>query len=192
MDAPLTQSNMSDAQMPDAASPAPLSAQVGHATDRLFAIVEQISAPLLRISLAVVLIWLGADKFVNPMYTVGLMRASPLYGFFATNGFAYALGVLEIVAAGFLLTNRAVRYVGLLVVLLLAGTFSIFLTAPAVTFAPPPGFPVLSHTGEFLLKDLVLAAAAIATVAHDVRRRRQVARPAGAGNGDGARRASGV
>lgn len=188
MDAPPTQSNLSDAQMPDAASPAPLSAQVGHATDRLFAIVERIWAPLLRISLAVVLIWLGADKFAHPAFSVDLLRASPLYGFLATDGFAYALAVLEIVAAGFLLANRAVRYVGLLVVLLFAGTFSIFLTTPAVTFGTPPGFPVLSPTGEFLLKDLALAAAAMAAAANDVRRR-QAARPAGAGNGDRARRA---
>jgi uncharacterized membrane protein YkgB len=136
--------------------------------DRLFAVIERLWAPFVRLSLAVVLIWLGADKFANPTYTVGLVRASPLYGFLATTGFAQALGVVEIVAAGFLLTNRVVRYVGLLVILLLAGTFSIFLTTPAVTFAPPPGFPVLSHTGEFLLKDLVLAAAALAAVAHDV------------------------
>jgi uncharacterized membrane protein YkgB len=179
---------MSDTQKPDGASLAPLSAQVEHASDRLFAIVERISAPLLRISLAIVLIWLGADKFVNPTYTVDLVRTSPLYGFLATNGFAYTLAVLEIVAAAFLLTNRAVRYVGLLVVLLFAGTLSNFLTAPAVTYATPQGFPVLSHTGEFLLKDLVLAAAAIATVAYDVRRR-QEAYPAGVGNGDGVRRA---
>jgi len=137
--------------------------------DRVFAVIDRLWAPVVRISLAVVLIWLGADKFANPTYTADLVRASPLYGFLATNGFAYTLAVLEIVAAGFLLTNRAVRYVGLLVVLLFAGTFSIFLTTPAVTFAPPPGFPVLSHTGEFLLKDLVLAAAAIAAVAQDVR-----------------------
>lgn len=149
-----------------------------HLMDRLFVVIERIWAPFLRISLAVVLIWLGADKFANPTYTAGLMRASPLYGFFATDGFAYALGALEIVAAGFLLANRAVRYVGLLVVLLFAGTFSIFLTTPAVTFASPPGFPVLSHTGEFLLKDLVLAAAAIAAVAHDVRQHQGTGKPA--------------
>jgi uncharacterized membrane protein YkgB len=137
--------------------------------DGLFAVIDRIWAPFLRTSLAVVLIWLGADKFANPTYTADLVRASPLYSFLATTGFAYTLGVLEIVASGFLLTNRAVRYVGLLVILLLAGTFSIFLTTPAVTFAPPPGFPVLSHTGEFLLKDLVLAAAALAAVANDVR-----------------------
>jgi uncharacterized membrane protein YkgB len=159
--------------MPAASTGAPLATRIlggQHLKDRLFAVIERIWAPFLRSSLAIVLIWLGADKFANPMSTVGLVRVSPLYGLLATAGFAHALGVLEIVAAGLLLANRAVRYVGLLVVLLFAGTFSIFLTAPAVTFAPPPGFPVLSHTGEFLLKDLVLAAAALAA-AHDVRQR---------------------
>ena len=49
---------------------------------------------------------------------------------------------------------------------------------PAVTFASPQGFPVLSHTGECMLKDLVLAAAAIAAVAHDVQQHRALAEPA--------------
>jgi reactive chlorine resistance protein C len=154
---------------PAASTGATLRMGAQHLLDRLFAVLDRLWAPFVRISLAVVLIWLGADKFANPTYTVGLVRASPLYSFLATSGFAYALGVLEIVAAGFLLANRAVRYVGLLVVLLFAGTFSIFLTTPSVTFASTQGFPVLSHTGEFLLKDLVLAAAALAAVAHDVR-----------------------
>jgi reactive chlorine resistance protein C len=167
--------------MPAASTGAPLATLLlvaQHLMDRLFAAIECIWAPFLRTSLAIVLIWLGADKFANPTYTVALMGASPLYGFLAITGSSYALGVLEIVAAGFLLTNRAVRYVGLLVVLLFAGTFSIFLTTPAITFASPQGFPVLSHTGEFLLKDLVLAAAAIAAVAHDVRQHRALAEPA--------------
>jgi hypothetical protein len=149
---------MSDASMPNPSASASLQAIAERFIDRLF---------------AVILIWLGADKFANPKYTVGLERASPLYGFLATNGFTYALAVLEIVAAGFLLANRAVRYVGLLVVLLFVGTFSIVLTAPAITFGSPQGFPVLSNTGEFLLKDIGLAAAAIAMVAHDVRRHRE-------------------
>ncbi len=173
MDSQVTHNNMSDASMPNPSTSGSLQAIAERFIDRLFAVVERIWAPFLRLSLAVILIWLGADKFANPKYTVGLERASPLYVFLATNGFAYALAVLEIVAAGFLLANRAVRYVGLLVVLLFVGTFSIFLTAPAITFGSPQGFPVLSNTGEFLLKDVGLAAAAIAMVAHDVRRHRE-------------------
>jgi reactive chlorine resistance protein C len=179
MDTQMTHNDMSDASMPVTSSPAsstPLSTPAEQPIDRLFARVERISAPFLRISLAVILIWIGAIKFANPAPIVALLNASPLYGSLAHNDFVYALGVLEIVAAGFLLTNRAVRYAGLLTVLLFVGTLSIFVTAPAVTFGTPQGFPVLSLAGQFLLKDLGLAAAAIATVANDVRRRSQAAR----------------
>jgi uncharacterized membrane protein YkgB len=141
-----------------------------HLVDGLFAAIERFWAPYLRISLAVILIWIGALKFVNPAPIVGLLHASPLWGFLATNDFAYGLGALEIVGAVFLLLNRAVRYVGLLVVLLFVGTLSIFVTAPTVSFTSQ-GFPYLSLAGQFLLKDLGLAAAALAAVAHDARQR---------------------
>jgi uncharacterized membrane protein YkgB len=140
-----------------------------HFMDGLFAAIERLWAPYLRISLAVILLWIGVLKFLNPAAIVGLLHASPLWGFLATNGFVYGLGVLEIVGAVFLLLNRAVRYVGLLVVLLFVGTLSIFVTAPMVSFTSQ-GFPHLSLAGQFLLKDLGLAAAAFAAVAHDVRR----------------------
>ena len=178
MAAQMPTNNLSDAAMPTASAAATPRATAEHLMDGLFAVIERIWAPLLRISLAVILIWIGALKFVNPTPIVGLLHASPLWGVLATNGFVYVLGALELVAASFLLTNRAVRYVGLLVVLLFVGTLSIFVTAPAVTFGTPQGFPILSLAGQFLLKDLGLAAAALAAVAHDVRRRHDVGKPA--------------
>jgi reactive chlorine resistance protein C len=173
----ITHNDMSDASMPTTSAPATPRAIAEHLLDRVFTVVERIWAPLLRVSLAVILIWIGALKFANPASIVALLHASPLWSFLATTSFVYLLGVLELVAASFLLTNRAVRYVGLLVVLLFVGTLSIFVTAPAVTFGPPQSFPFLSLAGQFLLKDLGLAAAALATVAHDVRRRHDVGKP---------------
>jgi uncharacterized membrane protein YkgB len=174
----MTHNDLSDAAMPTASTAATLRTRAEHLMDGLFAVIERLWAPFLRLSLAVILIWIGALKFVNPAPIVALLHGSPLYGVLATNGFVYVLGVLELVAALFLLTNRAVRYVGLLVVLLFVGTLSIFVTAPSVTFGTPQGFPILSLAGQFLLKDLGLAAAALATVAHDVRRRHDVGKPA--------------
>ena len=174
----MTHNNLSNAAMPTASAPATPRARAGRLLDHVFAIVERIWAPFLRVSLAVILLWIGALKFANPAPIVALLHASPLWGLLATNGFVYVLGSLELVAAVFLLANRAVRYVGLLAVLLFVGTLSIFVTAPALTFGTPQGFPVLSLAGQFLLKDLGLAAAALATVAHDVRRRHDVGKPA--------------
>lgn len=178
----MTHNNLSNAAMPTASAPATPRARAERLLDHVFAIVERIWAPFLRVSLAVILLWIGALKFANPAPIVALLHASPLWGFLATNDFVYALGSLELVAAVFLLANRAVRYVGLLAVLLFVGTLAIFLTAPAVTFGTQ-GFPYLTLAGQFLLKDLGLAAVAIATVAHDVQRRHQ-------GAGEPAARAS--
>lgn len=135
----------------------------------VFAFVERIAAPYLRVSLAVILFWIGALKYCHPAPIVGLLQASFLLRFVATNGFVYLLGTLEILAALLLLGYIAVRYVGLLVVLLFVGTLTIFVTAPAVTYGTA-GFPNLSLAGRFLLKDLVLVGAALAVVAHDAER----------------------
>lgn len=49
---------------------------------------------------------------------------------------------------------------------LFAGTLLIFLIAPAVSYGEA-GFPMLSPAGEFLLKDLVLMAAAVTLIGTD-------------------------
>jgi uncharacterized membrane protein YkgB len=70
--------------------------------------------------------------------------------------------VLEIIAAILLLAGVWLRYVGLLCLILFAGTLTIFVIAPSVT-----GFPLLTLAGQFLLKDVVLAAAAFNVAAMD-------------------------
>jgi uncharacterized membrane protein YkgB len=130
----------------------------------VFDIAERIASPLLRISLGVILFWIGALKFADPSPVVGLLAAS--LPFLASNGFVYVLGTLEVIAAVLLFAGIGVRYVGLLCVALFAGTLTIFAIAPAVTYGGH-GFPYLSLAGQFLLKDLVLASAAIMLTALD-------------------------
>jgi uncharacterized membrane protein YkgB len=126
----------------------------------LFATAQRIAAPLLRISLGIILLWIGALKFVDPSPVVMLLKAS--LPFLAFDAFVYTLGVLEIVAALALVLGIGVRYVGLLVLGLFAGTLTIFVISPMVT-----GFPFLNLVGEFLLKDLVLFAATLMVIAVD-------------------------
>src|SRR5919199_3009686 len=126
----------------------------------LFAAVQRIAPPLLRISLAIILLWIGALKFVDPSPVVMLLKAS--LPFLAFDTFVYALGVAEVVAALALILGIGVRYVGLLVLGLFAGTLTIFVISPMVT-----GFPFLNLVGEFLLKDLVLFAATLMVIAVD-------------------------
>jgi uncharacterized membrane protein YkgB len=119
----------------------------------VFQFGERLAPFFLRFSLALILLWIGSLKFVDPTPVRMLLHAS--LPFLAFNTFVYVLGALEILAAVLLFAGVWLRYVGLLCLILFAGTLTIFVIAPAVT-----GFPLLTLAGQFLLKDLVLAAAA--------------------------------
>lgn len=121
---------------------------------------DRLSGPLLRIGLGVVLLWIGSIDLLDPRVVLGLLSAS--LPFLAFSQFVYLLKVLEIVGGILLIAGVWVHYVALLSLILFAGTFTIFVIAPEVT-----GFPVLSLTGQFLLKDTVLASAAITLMARD-------------------------
>jgi uncharacterized membrane protein YkgB len=129
--------------------------------EKLLSFPRRLALPALRLSLAVVLLWIGALKFADPAPVVGLLEAS--FSFLAYPGVVYALGVVEVIAAGLLLTGVAQPLVGLLCMGLFTGTLAIFLVAPGVSFGGA-GFPNLSLAGQFLLKDLVLFAASLALV----------------------------
>ncbi len=129
--------------------------------ESLFRLAERFSASSLRVSLGVVLAWIGALKFVDPTPVVGLLQAS--FAFLAFPQFVYLLGAAEVAAAVLLFLGVAQRWVGLLCMGLFSGTLAIFVIAPAVSYGEA-GFPNLSLAGQFLLKDLVLFAASAALV----------------------------
>lgn len=123
--------------------------------DAIFSLSQRASYPLLRISMGVVLGWIGALKFADPTPVVGLLGAS--FSFLAAPGIVYILGAVEVALGLMLLAGIVVRYAGLALMGLFLGTLAIFLIAPKVTYGDA-GFPLLSLPGEFLLKDLVLFA----------------------------------
>jgi uncharacterized membrane protein YkgB len=125
---------------------------------QLISYARRISGPFLRISLAIILAWIGALKFVDPSPVVGLLQAS--LPFLAFNAFVYLLGAAEIVVAVLLITGHFQAYAGLATVCLFLGTLTIFVIAPSVT-----NFPTLSLAGQFLLKDLGLMAGAVNVIA---------------------------
>ena len=130
--------------------------------DALFALSQKVAYPLLRIAMGIVLLWIGALKFVDPSPVVGLLAAS--LPFLAFSGFVYFLGVVEVVLAVALFAGIHVRYVGLALMGLFAGTLLILVITPKVVYGDL-GFPLLSIVGEFLLKDLALFAASVSLVA---------------------------
>src|SRR5438876_10518611 len=129
----------------------------------LFSFAERLAGPLLRICLGLVLLWIGSLHLDNPQSIVVLLSMS--LPFLASSAFVYVLGALEVIAGVLLIAGLWVRYVGLLTLVLFAGTLTIFVIAPAVT-----GFPILTLIGQFLLKDVVLASAAITVAAMDAAR----------------------
>jgi uncharacterized membrane protein YkgB len=69
----------------------------------LISFARRISGPFLRFSLAIILGWIGALKFVDPSPVVELLQAS--LPFLAFNGFVFVLGAVEIVVAILLVTG---------------------------------------------------------------------------------------
>jgi uncharacterized membrane protein YkgB len=129
--------------------------------DALFAAAQRIAVPFLRISLGIILLWIGALHFVNPGGTVQLLAVS--LPFLAFDAFVYLLGALEVASALALFVGIGVRYVGVFMLGLFAGTLTIFVITPSVT----GGFPFLTLAGEFLLKDLALLAATVVVMTDD-------------------------
>ena len=128
---------------------------------------------LVRYGLVAVIAWIGALKYTSYEATAiqPLIAHSPvfswIYSIVSVRAFAAVLGTAEIIAALFIairpLTPRISALGSALAVLLFASTLSFLFTTPGATAAS--GFPVLSVLpGQFLLKDLVLAGAALWTL----------------------------
>jgi uncharacterized membrane protein YkgB len=120
--------------------------------------VGRISVPLLRVSLGVVFIWFGALKFTASS-PVGALVAKTL-PFLPPHIFVPALGAFEVLLGVGLLLGRRLEIVALLMCGHLAGTFLVLVTQPEVAFQSHNPF-MLTMTGEFVVKNLVLITAGI-------------------------------
>lgn len=129
--------------------------------NNLFALTQRIAAPFLRLSMGLIVFWIGALKFADPGPVRGLLDAS--LPFLASNAFVYLLGTIEVTTAVLLLAGFGVRYLGFVLMGLFAGTLTILMIASKITF--DGGFPYLTLLGQFLLKDLALFAASVSLVA---------------------------
>lgn len=125
---------------------------------------------LVRYGLVLVLLWIGAMKFtayeargIEPLVATSPLM-SWLYGFMSLQGVSYLLGVVEVSTALLIALRPLSPGASALGSLLAVGTF---LTTLTFLFSLPGweqslgGFPALSGSGGFLLKDLVLLGAAV-------------------------------
>jgi putative oxidoreductase len=129
--------------------------------ERLRALVnvaDRAAFPLLRASLGVVFIWFGALKF-SAATPVGDLVANTL-PFLPKALVVPALGGFEVLLGAGLLVGRYLGAVALLMMAHLTGTFLVLLVEPDVAFQNGNPF-LLTMTGEFVVKNLVLITAGL-------------------------------
>ena len=140
---------------------------------------DVVAGLLARYGLVIVIAWYGGLKFMNyeAQGIQPLVSESPfmgwLYDIFSVNTFSALLGVFELAAAVLLAVKPwwpKVSILGsLLAIMLFVATISFMFTTPDVFEASQGGFPALSLSGGFLMKDIALLGIAVWTLADALR-----------------------
>ena len=113
---------------------------------------------LIRISLGIVFLWFGSLKILDVSPVSNLVSRTVYW--VDAGWFVPVLGVVEVLIGFALLSGRGLRFVLPLFAAQMLGTFLVFVTQPGESFQD--GNPLLlTTTGEFVLKNLVLIAAAM-------------------------------
>jgi uncharacterized membrane protein YkgB len=141
--------------------------------------IDAIASSLGRYGLVVVIGWIGALKFMHfeAHQIQPLVANSPfmgwLYSIFPVYTFSALLGLVEVAAAVLIaikpLAPRLSIIGSLLAILLFLATISFLFTTPGVSEPAGGGFPAISLTGEFLLKDIPLLGLSFWTLADSMR-----------------------
>ena len=141
--------------------------------------IDTIASVLGRYGLVIVIGWIGALKFANyeAHQIQPLVANSPfmgwLYNIFGVYPLSALLGVFEITAAVLLAIKPVAPKLSIagsvLAILLFMATVSFLFTTPGVSEPAGGGFPALSLTGEFLLKDVPLLGLSFWTLADAIR-----------------------
>jgi reactive chlorine resistance protein C len=128
--------------------------------------VDAVGGLAARYGLVIVIAWFGLMKFTNyeAKGIQPLVSDSPfmawLYEIFSVYTFSVLLGVFEVAAAVLIAVKpwwpRVSMLGSLLAILLFAATISFLFTTPGVFEESAGGFPLLSLTGGFLIKDVAL------------------------------------
>ena len=143
--------------------------------------IDSVGGLVARYGLVIVIAWYGGLKFMayEAEGIQPLVSASPfmgwLYDIFSVHTFSALLGVFELAAAALLAVKpwwpRISVYGSLLAIMLFAATISFMFTTPGVFEASQGGFPALSLTGGFLMKDIALFGISVWTLADALRTR---------------------
>lgn len=141
-------------------------------------VIDRVAGLLSRYGLVVVIGWIGALKFTTyeAQGIQPLVANSPLmswlYDIFSVTTFSSLLGVFELSAAVLLaikpLSPRISAIGSAMAIGLFLGTLSFLFTTPGIG-EPSVGFPALSMTGQFLIKDAALLGVSVWTLADSLR-----------------------
>jgi uncharacterized membrane protein YkgB len=141
--------------------------------------IDAVGGLLARYGLVIVIAWFGVMKFTNyeAQGIQPLVAESPfmswLYDIFSVYTFSVLLGVFEVAAAVLIAVKPWWPKVSILgsalAILLFAATISFLFTTPGVFEESVGGFPLLSITGGFLMKDVALLGISAWTLADALR-----------------------
>lgn len=155
------------------------SERVEISTHSAIRLVETAAALCSRYGLVVVISWIGAMKFADyeAQAIQPLIANSPLmswlYDIFSVSTLSAMLGVFEIFTALLLAVKPLAPKISaagsVFAVGLFLATISFLFTTPGVSEAAAGGFPLLSSTGTFLLKDVALLGISLWTLADALR-----------------------
>jgi reactive chlorine resistance protein C len=141
--------------------------------------LDTVAGLLARYGLVIVIAWFGVMKFTNyeaqgiqPLVAESPFMSS-LYDIFSVYTFSVLLGVFEVAAAILIAVKPwwpKVSVIGsALAILLFVATISFLFTTPGVFEESVGGFPLLSMTGGFVLKDVALLGISAWTLADALR-----------------------
>lgn len=145
--------------------------------------VDRIANHAMRISLVIIIGWIGAMKFTS--YEAegisGFVEHSPfmgwVYGFLSHGQFSMVLGVVELAIAGLIAASTMSPRLGIIGAIaaigMFATTLSFMLSTPGVAEPAAGGFPAISAMpGQFLIKDVALLAISLKLLADALKLRR--------------------
>lgn len=132
----------------------------------LLTMLRRWSIPALRLALGIVFLWFGALKIFGSSPVILLIQRT--FTFLPLDVFIPVLGGWEVLIGFGIIVKRALRCVLVLLGIHLVGTFVALCLNPNDFFVH--GFPLsLTADGEFVMKNLVLIAAASVVAGYEVK-----------------------
>src|SRR6478735_2420212 len=142
-------------------------------------VLDSLGAYLARYGLVIVIGWIGLMKFtefeargIEPLVANSPLM-SWLYDLFSVTTFSVLLGVVEVAAAVLLAAKpwapRLSAAGSVIAIGLFVATLTFLFTTPGVFEASEGGFPMLSLSGGFLIKDVALLGLSVWSLADALR-----------------------